>query len=114
MRTVPDFTIHIYLDVLLPQVLFSRPGGIKMGSSNGNKGDGMMGGGNNGGNANNNGQGAFSADGGDGESNSLDALALLGVLATVQDGLGGVWDSYNDALSENPILVKVSTFFRSA
>ncbi len=60
-----------------------------------------MGGGNNNGN---NGQGSFDDAEEDGAS---DALAMLGVLATVKDGAGGAWGAYNEALAEKPIFVKV-------
>lgn len=73
-----------------------------MGNSNNSGGGGMMGGGNGGGQSN--GYGAFSED--DGER-GVDALAMLGVLASIKDGAGGVWSSYNNALSQKPILVKV-------
>lgn len=72
-----------------------------MGSYNNGDGGGMMGGGNN---NDNNGQGAFD----DEEDSSNDALAMLGVLATIKDGAGGAWDAYNGALADKPILVKVS------
>lgn len=61
----------------------------------------MMGGGNNNGD---NGQGSF--DDSEEDSNN-DALAMLGVLATIKGGAGGAWDAYNGALAEKPILVKV-------
>lgn len=88
---------------IVSKVLFSRPGGIKMGNGNNGNG-GMMGGG---GNSNSNGRGgAFdSADEGD----NMDKLAMLGVLASVKGGASGLWDSYNGCLAEKPILVKACT-----
>lgn len=64
----------------------------------------MMGNGGNGDGANS-GQSAFSAD--DGET---DAVAMLGVLASVKGGASSVWDSYNQALAANPIAVKVCVY----
>ncbi|CBN79193.1 conserved unknown protein [Ectocarpus siliculosus] len=87
------------------KALFGRPGGVKMGNNN-NDG-GMMGGGN--GNINNGGQGSF--DDNEEEGRGMDALAMLGVLATVKDGAGGAWDAYNSALADKPILVKACTSF---
>ena len=60
-----------------------------------------MGGGND---NSNNGQGSFDDDEDDGAN---DALAMLGVLATIKDGAGGAWGAYNEALGDKPILVKV-------
>lgn len=83
--------------VLFVQAIFGRPGSAK-GNNNGD--GGMMGGGNN---NSNNGKGSFD----DEEDGASDALAMLGVLATVKDGAGGAWGAYNDALADKPILVKV-------
>ncbi|CAM9176286.1 unnamed protein product [Laminaria digitata] len=86
---------------IVGKVLFSRPGGIKMGNnSNGN--GGMMGGG---GNSNGRGGAFDSSD----EGESMDKLAMLGVLASVKGGASGLWDSYNGHLAEKPILVKACT-----
>lgn len=70
---------------------------------NNNNDGGMMGGGN--GNINN-GHGSFD-DNEEESSGGMDALAMMGVLATVKDGAGGAWDAYNSALADKPILVKV-------
>lgn len=72
-----------------------------------NGGGGMMGAG--GGNGQSNNGGFFSEDDGD----SVDAIAMLGVLASIKDGAGGVWDAYNGALAEKPILVKVRSYYYS-
>lgn len=73
-----------------------------MGKNNSN--DGMIGGGNN--NNNNNGQGSFDDDMEE-DGDISDALAMLGVLASIKGGAGGAWDAYNGALADKPILVKV-------
>lgn len=60
-----------------------------------------MGGGNGGNQANN--QDSFFED--DGEN--IDAVAMLGVLASIKEGAGSAWEAYNDQLAEKPIFVKV-------
>ncbi|CAM9659511.1 unnamed protein product [Pylaiella littoralis] len=89
----------------ISKVLFGRPGGIKMGK---NDNDGMIGGGNNNNNNNNNGQGSFDDDMEE-DGDISDALAMLGVLASIKGGAGGAWDAYNGALADKPILVKACT-----
>ncbi|CAN0061503.1 unnamed protein product [Ascophyllum nodosum] len=81
------------------KVLFQRPGGVKMGSNHG----GMMGGGHGG--DNNNNQGSFFED----DEQNVDPLAMLGVLASLKEGVGGAWDAYNNQLSATPVLVKACT-----
>lgn len=61
-----------------------------------------MGGGNGGNQANN--QDSFFEDDGD---KDIDAVAMLGVLASIKEGAGSAWEAYNDQLAEKPILVKV-------
>ncbi|CAM9466505.1 unnamed protein product [Choristocarpus tenellus] len=63
-----------------------------IGGGNGN-GDGGMG------------QGSFFQDG-DGD---MDNLLMLGVLGSIGSAASDVWDSYNTALGEKPILVKACT-----
>lgn len=75
-----------------------------MGHNNNGDGGGMMGGGNN----NGNGQGSFDDNE---EDNNNDLLAMLGVLATIKDGAGGAWASYNEVLGEKPVLVKVTVWY---
>ena len=70
-----------------------------MGSNHG----GMMGGGHGG--DNNNNQGSFFED----DEQNVDPLAMLGVLASLKEGVGGAWDAYNNQLSATPVLVKVGT-----
>lgn len=79
------------------QVLFTRPSTSKTVRGSG---DGMMGGGSGGGAG---GLGSFAM----GDDEDENPLAMMGVLAALKGGLGGLWDSYNDALDENPIIVKV-------